>query len=153
MQIKNTLAESKLKTGFCEITNWLNTQIKNTLAESNIEPATGEIANWSNIDFPTGAWLTNWNLATTANLPSKPSISVGLFGADITDFQTWCETTHFSYIAADYRYCNTDYISNYDGWAQGQEWDFTFGLANPTALTIYNALLNAETTDSAFDAN
>ena len=87
------------------------------LALSTIEPATGEIANWSDLSFPDGAWLTNFNLSTTANLPSKPSISVGLFGADITDFQTWCETTHLFYVAADDGYCNTDYISNYDGWA------------------------------------
>ena len=62
-------------------------QVKYPLAESNIEPATGEIASWSNLDFPDGAWLTNFNLSTTANLPSKPSITVGLFGVDILNFK------------------------------------------------------------------
>ena len=60
-----------------------------------ILPATGEIANWSDIDFPTGAWLTAWNLAPATN--SIPALSVGLFGADIADFQTWCESTHLLY--------------------------------------------------------
>jgi len=82
-------------------------------------PAAGEIAAWTDVSFPTGAWLTNWALAPTTNLPAKPSLSVGLFGADITGFQTWCESTHAFYDSAalDDGYCNPDYIKNYDGWA------------------------------------
>jgi len=53
---------------------------------NDIQPATGEIATWSSIDFPTGAWKTNFDLSPDANLPSYPSLSVGLFGTDITNF-------------------------------------------------------------------
>ena len=54
------------------------------------------------------------------------------------------------YAAADEGYCNTAYINNYDGWAQGQEWDLTFGVASPDYNTIYDELDDAEFAAGAF---
>ena len=84
-------------------------------------------------------------LAVPATLPKAPAIKVGLWGYDLIGFQLFCASSHYNGILnTDPDYCNQDYLDFYDGWAAGQAFDNSFGVATQTSAGIFTALAAAE---------